>query len=54
MSLEREELDEHAAACRDVARMTKAQFDAFVEAGFTPGQALKLTIAWLQEQLPGG
>jgi hypothetical protein len=54
VSLERDELEEMAAGARDVARVTKAQYDAFVESGFSAGQALTLTGKWLAAQLGGG
>lgn len=47
MSMEREELEEAAAAARDMARCTKAQFDAFIESGFSESQALGLTTQWM-------
>ena len=47
MSLSREELEEAAGAARDVARVTKAQYDAFRESGFGKTEAMTLTLQWL-------
>lgn len=47
MSLDRQDLEEAAVSSRDMARVAKAQYDAFVEAGFTDSQALLLLRTWL-------
>lgn len=49
----REALDEAMVAGRDFARLTRGQFEAFVEAGFTEGQALRLTQTWLAANIGG-
>jgi hypothetical protein len=51
MSMDREELEEAAAQARDVARICKAQFDAFHEAGFSEPQSLRLTMSWLRASM---
>jgi len=45
--MDREQLEEIAVAGRDIARMTKAQFEAFREAGFGKGDAMALTMHWM-------
>lgn len=47
----REALEEAMIAGRDFARMTRGQFEAFVESGFTEAQALRLTSAWMTAQI---
>ena len=54
MALDREELDELAAGSRDFARVTKAQYDGFREAGFAEGEAMTLLIVWVQALMYGG
>lgn len=51
--IDREALDEMARGARDLARVVKAQFDGFVEVGFTEAQALRLTGDWMRAGLGG-
>jgi hypothetical protein len=50
----REALDEALVAGRDFARVTRGQFEAFVEAGFNEPQALRLTAAWMAAYIAQG
>lgn len=47
MSLSREELEDMAATVRDMARVSKATYDAFLEAGFDEHYAIRLTSDWM-------
>ncbi len=50
----REELEDAMVAARDFARMTRGQFEAFLEAGFMEAHALHLTAMWLTAQINAG
>jgi hypothetical protein len=39
MTMSREDLDDWAASARDIARIVKAQHDAFLEMGYSPAEA---------------
>lgn len=46
-----EDLTEIETQARDLAKATKAQYDGFVEAGFSGQESLLLTRTWLQAHI---
>jgi hypothetical protein len=46
--MDREGLEAVAASARDLARMVRAQYEGFGEVGFTEGEAMLLTMKWME------